>query len=397
MSFFEFKNKIISFKLAIILLSLLPSQSFSEQNRQRTPSLYSNKESLNLGNLTNNNYIIGPGDSLYIDFEGIMQFSDLYAVSPTGEISLPEVQDLYVEGLSVNGLINKLKNEYNEIIKSPSFSIQVINYRPITVNLVGEVRSPGKYTLSGPNKLNFLKNEPKDLSYSYLSEDKKVSSKLNELRKKEQQAGFPDLFNAIRASGGITQYSNLKNIEVMRRRSTDSGGGYVKATVNILPEISGENPTLSQNIKIMDGDIIKISRSKNLITEQMIMSIRNNINPSEIIVFMNGQINKPGKQIIPNGISLNQAIASSGGRKIFSGNVEFIRFNTDGTSLQRKFQYKANAKQGEYNTPMLMNGDIINIARSPIGYATEAISTITKPALGIFTLFNIVEEVSDDD
>ncbi len=394
------KKNIISKLTLIVLTTTLPLQSFATVNNNIN-SPYSekklvkvDKESTYQSSPTTAKYILGAGDRIYIKFIRLPEFSKIYYIGATGEIILPELGHIYVEGLSIQGFIKKLEDLYSDYIISPIFEIQIAGYRPVNVNLVGEVRSPGRYTISGPRDQSnaFSQREP-----SNLLDIRTLSSASNNLNNLNRLTSFPTLFEAIKASGGITPYSDLTNIKVIRKNAIDLGGGYVTTNLNILPEISGENLTDSQNIKIMDGDIIRISKSDTLITEQMMMSMRNNINPSEIMIFISGQSNTLGRQIVPNGSSLNQAIASAGGKRIFSGNIEFYRFKVDGTVSKRKFRHKPDAKQGDYRNPMLIDGDIINIARSPIGYATDAISTISAPIFGLYGLTNLIETIIENN
>ena len=153
----------------------------------------------------------------------------------------------------------------------------------------------------------------------------------------------------------------------------------------------------SQNIKILDGDIIKIYPSNTLITSQVRSAMKSNLNPSQILVFISGQSETTGEKIIPAGSSLNQLLASAGGKKIFSGGLEFIRFLNDGRVVRRVFTYQPKAAQGNYSNPLLLDGDIVHVRRSLIGYTTEAITTITKPAIGLFSLYNIYDVITDDD
>ncbi len=392
------KKKIIS-KLALIVLTTLPLQSFATVNNNNFPHsetklVKEESESTYQSSPTTSRYILGAGDRIFIKFIRLPEFSQIYYIGPTGEIHFPELGHIYVEGLSIKGLTEKLKNLYSEYIISPSLEIQLAGYRPVNVNLVGEVRSPGRYTISGPKDQSNAFNQPEPSNLLDLRGLKTATNNLNNLNRLNS---FPTLFEAIKASGGITPYSDLTNIKLIRKNATDLGGGYITTSLNILPEISGENLTDSQNIKIIDGDIIKISKSNTLITEQMMMSMRNNINPSEIMVFISGQSSRLGKQIVPNGSSLNQAIASAGGKRIFSGEIEFYRFKVDGTVSKRRFRHKPEAKQGEYQNPMLIDGDIINIARSPIGYATEAITTISAPLFGLYGLTNLIETVIENN
>ena len=337
-------------------------------------------------------YILGAGDQISIIYNNLEEFNQIHTVGPTGAIYLPEIGEFQVEGLSVDGLKQKLKEGYKDILYNPEFTIQIVSYRAVNAYILGEVRNPGKYTISetdlsdfnlrSESLKGFNKKSAKDLS-GYPQKD--IIGFTRNLRSNS----FPTLFDAIRASGGITEKSDLTSIEISRKIPTDRGGGYIRAKLNILPEVIGSMVTESQNIKILDGDIIKVNKSENSIAKQMRVAMKSNINPYQILVFISGQAVTSGNKIMPNGSSLNQLISSSGGKKLFSGNIEFIRFENNGLVDRRIFKYNPNKLDGDYMNPILRDGDIVHIQRSLVGYGTEVVSTITKPAVGIFTLYNI--------
>ena len=91
------------------------------------------------------------------------------------------------------------------------------------------------------------------------------------------------------------------------------------------------------------------------------------------------------------GSSLIQAIASSGGKKLYSGNVEFIRFNDDGTTTKNVFRYNSKAEINSKNNPILMDGDLINIKRTLLGGGAELARDVITPIIyfkGLNTLFS---------
>ena len=80
-----------------------------------------------------------------------------------------------------------------------------------------------------------------------------------------------------------------------------------------------------QNIRIYDGDIIKIKKSNNQILEQISKAIKSNLNPRLIAVFISGRVEQTGKTTISRGSSLNDALELAGGPKFVRGRVIFTR------------------------------------------------------------------------
>ena len=390
-------NSIINYlKIPLILIHLFPHAAISTEVLKDTRPISEAETSLvKSHNRAGFEYILGAGDKIYIEFFGLDIYSSIYSIGPTGHLYLPEIGSIRADGLTIKSLTKKLKSSYENILKVPSFNIQIASYRPINVQIVGEVRTPGRYTLSGVfDETNITKKSIESEEIKGMNDRKKL---INEFNNSFRSINFPTLYDSIRASGGITEYSNLSEIKVMRKRPIDSGGGYLSTTINILPELTGENIFNSQNIILLDGDIIEISKSDSVISSQMLKAMKSNINPSLIIIFISGQSEVVGKQIVSNGSTLNQALASAGGKKIFSGKVEFFRFLHNGEVDRRVINQMNSSKAGSYANPILRNGDIINVNRSPIGYAAEAISTISRPALGILSLYNAYGILVDND
>ena len=51
--------------------------------------------------------------------------------------------------------------------------------------------------------------------------------------------------DAIRESGGITEYTDLSNIEIIRKDTISNGGGRIKALLNLEDIMDLDNPKIS--------------------------------------------------------------------------------------------------------------------------------------------------------
>ncbi len=60
---------------------------------------------------------------------------------------------------------------------------------------------------------------------------------------------------------------------------------------------------------------------------------------------------------------------------------------------KRKFKYDSESKVNSYKNPVLISGDIIKVNRSALGYSTAVISKVTSPIVGLYTLFNVLEDL----
>ena len=203
---------------------------------------------------------------------------------------------------------------------------------------------------------------------------------------------FPTVFDAIRASGGITQYSNLKNIQIIRKDNISNGSGKITTTLNFEDLLRlGKN---SQNIRIYDSDIIKVKRSNEPNTNLLTSAILSNLNPRFIKVFVTGRVNRPGSQTVSRVSVLSDAIDMAGGAKIIRGPVTFIRFESDGSIDKRKLKLTKN-NRGKYNNPNLRDGDLILVGNNILTSTNEVIQEFTSPFIGIFSTYGLIKAISD--
>ena len=114
-----------------------------------------------------------------------------------------------------------------------------------------------------------------------------------------------------------------------------------------------------------------------------------NINPETIAVFVQGSVRRPGTTSLPQGSTLNQAIAVAGGPKIFKGKVEFLRFSKDSSIDRRVFNYSPNDVSNTEKNPILMSGDIVKIKTTLVGSTAEVLDEISRPVVGFVGLGKI--------
>ena len=179
----------------------------------------------------------------------------------------------------------------------------------------------------------------------------------------------------------------MSQVQVIRKRSEGQGGGHVRTNLNFLSSITEGNE--SQNIRLFDGDVVSVSKSDVVLKEQLLKAGQTNLSPQFIEVFVSGRVQKPGGFTLPQGSSLNQAIAMAGGADLIKGKVEFVRFTQDGKTNRSIFNYNPAAPTGTAKNPLLTSGDIIKIQDSILSATTTILEEITAPAVGVYTIFSL--------
>ena len=300
-----------------------------------------------------------------------------------------------MEGLTIEELRLFLTDQFRPYVRQPVVFIAPVGYRPVRVYVGGEVARPGYYTLRGAEfgqDLNTRNQQRFGVSNS--GAVRALSSSLSSLERSASANGLsaaPTLFDALQAARGVTPFSQLETVQITRKRPLSEGGGRIQAKVNFLRLISEGDEDV--NIRLYDGDAVFVQKSDNLLLDQLLAATRTNLSPDFIEVFVSGRVKEPGPQQLPQGASLNQAIASAGGPKLLRGKVEFLRFTQEGATDRRIFGYDPKAISGNYRNPVLMPGDVVRVNESLVSASLELFNEITAPAVGIYSVYSIFRDI----
>jgi|TARA_R100000479_G_scaffold33554_3_gene13981 protein involved in polysaccharide export with SLBB domain len=122
---------------------------FNNQNISFTP---------NMNLATPANYELGPGDEVSINLWGAAENNYNVEVDREGAVRISNIGPIYVSGLTMQEasakIKGKLKRIYSGINASDNspykvfLSVSLINVRTVQVNIIGEVKVPGTYSLS---------------------------------------------------------------------------------------------------------------------------------------------------------------------------------------------------------------------------------------------------------
>lgn len=92
-------------------------------------------------------YTLGPADKVKVTVFGEPDLSGEYVVDGSGNISLPLIDALQVEGLTVPQFQSLVEQTYSQgYLREPRISAEVLNFRPFYI--LGEVAKPGEYPYS---------------------------------------------------------------------------------------------------------------------------------------------------------------------------------------------------------------------------------------------------------
>ena len=387
--------------LSVFALCLQSSPSVA----QRISSEHADKATLNRreavalvkaqrGKVNYDAYILGPGDGLQIELLDLPELSGRFSIGPDGTLYLPRLRALYVEGLTIEELRGFLTQQFSTYVRDPQVYVRPVAYRPIRVYVGGEIKRPGYYTLTGVQSttedLTPSSTSPVDDGFSGATKQTSVQTSVS--GGSSSATLFPTVFDAIRSAQGITPYTDLSKVQVIRKRAEGLGGGRIKTNLNFLSLITEGNE--SQNIRLFDGDALNVGKSSIVLQEQLLKVGQSNLSPQFVEVFVTGRVNIPGGVKIPQGSSLNQAISLAGGTTLLKGKIEFLRFNREGTIDRRIFSYSPGAAADAPNNPVLAAGDLIRVNDSILSGGVNVLNELTGPFVGLYSVYSLLNGIA---
>lgn len=343
-----------------------------------------------------NYYILGSGDKLSINVSN--NYPELYStvlINGEGTINLPLIDEVYVSGLTTKELKLLLNKAYKEFIKFPDLNVEIIGYRPIQVLVKGEVVNPGIHNLSGALSTNKSGSNLNSANFINQNLNSLSTGAFNDLTLNKENFPlnyyFPTVFDAIRSSGGLTVFSDLSSIQIIRKDSISNGSGRIMTEL----DFSKINTSTNQNIRIYDGDIITLKKLDTPNKNSLINAIQTSLNPKYIFVNVVGRVNEPGLKKMSKLSTLNDAISIAGGTKVLKGSTSYMTIKNDGTFENRRIKYKVSNKRGSYKNPYLKDGDFIVVGESFVSASAQVINELTDPFRGIVSAYGLIKVFND--
>ena len=213
-------------------------------------------------------YVIGPGDKLFIDIYGESENYYQSEVSPDGDVILENIGPVNLSGLSLENakkrLLSRFKSIYSGINNKTTFvNISVGIPRAVRVNIVGEVNLPGTYNFSA----------------------------------------FNTVYNAIYVAGGINENATLREVKLYRNNRLVN-------TVDVYKFLTKGDG--SSNIRLENNDLIVVGPYTNRVT-------------------IEGAVKIPGRFEMKENESLSDLLSYSGGlsENAFKKSIKLTRIIDD--------------------------------------------------------------------
>lgn len=119
-------------------------------------------------------YRLGSADKIKVTVFGEPELSGEFVVDGSGVVSLPLIESIQVEGLTVQEFQRLAEERYSDgFLREPRISAEVLNFRPFYI--LGEVSKPGEYSYS--NGLTVLNAVATAEGFTYRANKKYVMIK----------------------------------------------------------------------------------------------------------------------------------------------------------------------------------------------------------------------------
>ncbi|MBE9051671.1 polysaccharide biosynthesis/export family protein [Nostocales cyanobacterium LEGE 11386] len=272
-------------------------------------------------------------------------------INPEGNIVVPQVGTVSLQGLSLEEAQEKIRLSLSRILVDPMLVVSLTSPRPVQVTISGEVFRPGIYPVTSS------------------------TARVGE---------------ALFTAGGSTMAADLRQVQV-RRRLID--GSVISQTVDLYAVLQNDGSLPS--LRLQDGDAIVVPRreignddgyDRNLVARSSLAV------PQIRVRVLNYSASGIVTQALPNGSNFVDVLAGINLDRANLRDIALVRFDPEqGKAVTQKLDAnKALSGDASQNVP-LQDNDVIVVGRNLISRITNFLSTITQPFFNIRTFLNFFE------
>ena len=202
--------------------------------------------------LAQTDYVVGAQDVLTITVFGEAELSGKFTVEQDGTFTFPQIGRVKAGGSTLRAVEQELRTKLADgYLKNPQVSATIENYRSQRILIMGEVRSPGEYQLTGEMTL----------------------------------------LSALARAGSTTPTAS-RDATIVRPRKDPKPGEDASEIIKIdLADLQAGN--MSLNVSLQDGDTINVLKAHS--------------------VFVAGQVKSPGAYAVESDTTVLQVVSLAGG------------------------------------------------------------------------------------
>ena len=296
---------------------------------------------------TPQSYRLGPGDAVFVDIYGASQKSIQSTVSPDGDINIEGFGPIQVSGLTIAQANQRLRAQLGARYSSSKVRLTLGQSRTITVNVMGEVRAPGTYTISA----------------------------------------FASVFHALYMAGGTNDLGTLREIKIYRNNRLISQADVYDYILN---------GKMTGNVRLTDGDVIYVGPYNCLVNitgkvkRPMFYEMKSNESVGTLLKYAGGFTGDAYKKAV--------RLVRKTGREFAVFNVSEFDMNTfhiaDGDSVS------VDSIIQRYNNTVEIKGAVFRPGLYQLGNDINSVRTLVQHAEGLkeeaFTSRGVIHRMKED-
>ncbi|MDP8222707.1 MAG: SLBB domain-containing protein [Candidatus Lernaella stagnicola] len=265
-------------------------------------------------------YQIGQGDVVHIIVYDEADLERTLTVQPDGYIRYPLVKRLKIGGLGVREAEKKLETLLGErFLVNPQVSLTIKEFHAKKVYVLGDVKTPGLYSLTGPTTV-----------LEIISKAGGIVGPVGKILLVRGAGPRQSEISALLAEQGDQSEDALKAVGIQPPLVIDGHDLFDKGDMSL-------------NHVLQDGDVVYVPQIKK--------------------VYVLGEVKRPGGVPFTEGLTLLQAISLAGGTTEMSSNRIYVtRKNEQNEEVRIKVKYSAMLKDRSKDI-MLQPDDVILVKR----------------------------------
>jgi protein involved in polysaccharide export with SLBB domain len=162
-------------------------------------------------------YMLDIGDILQVQLVGPNGYIEDFPINPDGSVSLPDVGKIIIAGLSLNDASKLIKFRVNSALIGNEAFINLAEIRDVNILVTGNAQNPGIYTLTGNS----------------------------------------NILHAISASGGISEFGSLREINLIRNN-------IIIESLDVYDLLIEGKYNLEKRLR--SGDVVFVEARKNIVS-----------------------------------------------------------------------------------------------------------------------------------
>ncbi len=162
-------------------------------------------------------YMLDVGDVLQVQLVGSNEYIEELLINSDGSVSLPDLGELVVAGLSLNDASQLIKSKVNSSFIGTEAFINLTKIRDVNILVTGNAENPGIYTLTGN----------------------------------------ANILHALSAAGGISEFGSLREINLVR-------DDIIIETLDVYDLLIEGRYNLKKRLR--SGDVVFVEPRKNIVT-----------------------------------------------------------------------------------------------------------------------------------